>query len=258
MDPASARHAFITGGASDIGLGIADALAALGVPVTIADVDPESLEAAVDARSGNMRGVLLDVRDREGWTRARDEAEAALGPVDLLVNNAGIMPDGRDLADMPPDSFDRVLAINLTGVFNGISTFGASIRAQGRGHIVNTSSMSGMAADHPGLGSYSPSKFAVVAMSEVLRREMEPHGVGVSVLCPGYTATNLPRSTKRIGGAIVDASVDVLESEVKPHHVAQMVLRAIEANLLYIITHPERMEAVAARFAAIRSDSEAL
>lgn len=257
MDPSSARHAFITGGASGIGRGIAEALAALGVPVTIADIDRDELDSTVAASGGKLRGLLLDVRDRAGWIEARAQAEAALGPVDLLFNNAGIMPDGKELADMPPESFDRVVAINLTGVFNGISAFGQGFRALGRGHIVNTSSMSGMAADHPGLGSYSPSKFAVVAMSEVLRKEMAPYGVGVSVLCPGYTATNLPRSTKRIGGEIVDPSVDVLESEVKPHHVAEMVLRGIAANRLYIITHPERMAAVEQRVANIRDDCDA-
>lgn len=257
MDPASARHAFITGGASGIGLGIADALAALGVPVTLADVDREELDKAVARRGGKLRGQHLDVRDRDGWALAKAEAEAALGPVDLLFNNAGIMPDGKQLADMPPESFDRVIAINLTGVFNGISAFGQGFRDLGRGHIVNTSSMSGMAANSPGLGSYSPSKFAVVSLSEVLRAEMAPFGVGVSVLCPGYTATNLPRSTRRVGGDTADAAGDVLDSEVKPHHVAAMVLAAIAANRLYIITHKERLEAVDQRFAAIRADGEA-
>ncbi len=261
MDLTQAKHAFITGGASGIGLGLADALAARGVPVTIADIDAAELESVVASRgakgSGRLRGQLLDVRDRESWALAKSEAEAALGPVDLLFNNAGIMPDGKELSDMPPESFDRVIAINLTGVFNGISAFGSGFRALGKGHIVNTASMSGMAAAHAGLGSYGPSKFAVVAMSEVLRDEMAPYGVGVSVLCPGYTATNLPRSTKRIGGAIVDASIDVLESEVKPHHVAEMVLRGIAANRLYIITHPERMAAVEQRFANIRADCDA-
>ncbi len=257
MDPASARHAFITGGASGIGLGIADALAALGVPVTIADVDADALESTLASRGGTLRGQHLDVRDRDGWALAKAEAETALGPVDLLFNNAGIMPDGKQLADMSPESFDRVIAINLTGVFNGISAFGQGFRDLGRGHIVNTASMSGMAADHPGLGSYSPSKFAVVSLSEILRAEMATYGVGVSVLCPGYTATNLPSSTRRVGGETGDASVDMLESEVKPHHVAAMVLAAITTNRLYIITHKERLAAVDHRFAAIRADGEA-
>jgi NAD(P)-dependent dehydrogenase (short-subunit alcohol dehydrogenase family) len=257
MDISTARHALITGGASGIGLGIADALVARGIAVTIADIDAPEMAQVLASRAGKLHGVPLDVRDRAGWARAKAEAEAALGPVDLLFNNAGIMPDGKQLSDMPPESFDRVIAINLTGVFNGISAFGQAFRDARRGHIVNTASMSGMAADHPGLGSYSPSKFAVIAMSEVLRKEMAPYGVGVSVLCPGYTATNLPRSTMRVGGEIVDPSVSVLESEVKPHHVAAMVLRGIEANRLYIITHPERMGAVEQRVANIRDDCNA-
>lgn len=101
---------------------------------------------------------------------------------------------------MAPESFDRVIAINLTGVFNGLSTFAAGIRAAGFGHIVNTASISGVAMDGPGGGSFGPAKAAVIGMSEVLRAEMEPHGVGVSVLCPSYVATNLMTTTRRICG----------------------------------------------------------
>ncbi len=251
MDISTASHAFVTGGASGIGLGIADALAGRGVAVTIADINEEALDQVLFERSDRFQGVLLDVRDRDGWQRAKQEAEAGFGPVDVLVNNAGIAPDGMQLADMDPASFDRVIAINLTGVFNGIHAFGADIRAQGRGHIVNTASMAGMVAEHPGIGSYSSSKFGVVAMSEVLRREMEPHGVGVSVLCPGLVASNLPANTMRIGGMVRDPSVATLESDMKPDTVGEMVVRAIGDNRLYIFTHPERKVGVQQRYADI-------
>lgn len=257
MEPASARHAFVTGGASGIGLALAKALAALGVPVTIADIDPGTLEGAVAASDGNVRGVQLDVRSRESWALAKAEAEAVLGPVDLLFNNAGVPGSGDHLADIAPEQFEAVIATNLTGVFNGIHTFGAAIRAGGRGHIVNTSSMQGMAVDGAGVGAYGASKAGVIALSEVLHREMAPHGVGVSVYCPGMTWT--PMVAAALGrrgtgeGLPTSLAVTPMDADV----AAQIVLRGIAAGRLYIITHPARMQAVEARHSAIRADSEA-
>jgi len=253
-----ASHAFITGGASGIGLGIADALSERGVAVTIADINEETLAEVTAERGERFRGTLLDTRDREGWARAKAEAEAAFGPVDILVNNAGIAPDGKHMADMDPESFDRVIAINLTGVFNGISAFGAALREQGRGHVVNTSSMSGMVMDGPGLGPYGASKAGVIAISEILRMEMEPHGVGVSVLCPSYVATNLMANTMRAGGQLADPDATLLGAEMKPPEVGQMVLRGIEENRAYIFTHSHRREAVEARFAGIMDCFDAM
>lgn len=152
---------------------------------------------------------------------------------------------------MTPESFDMIMAINLTGVFNGISTFGDSLRGQGRGHIVNTASMAGVTAEHAGIGGYCASKFAVVGLTEVLRREMELHGVGVSVLCPGMVESNLPGSTMRLGGGVRDPAQATLEADMKPAYVGQMVLRGIAENRLYIFTHPERLGPVQQRHAEI-------
>lgn len=257
MDLSRARHAFITGGASGIGLGIAEALAERGLAVTIADINKDNLAEALAGKGERFRGVHLDVRDRADWQRAGSEAEAAFGPVDVLVNNAGISPDGKDLSDIEPESFERVLAINLMGVFNGVHTFGAAMREGGAGHIVNTSSMSGMVMDGPGLGAYGVSKAGVIALSEILRMEMEPYNVGVSVLCPSYVATNLMANTLRVGGGLQDPNVSLLGADMKPPEVAQIVLRAIEANRAYIYTHTERKAAVENRFAAILADFEA-
>jgi NAD(P)-dependent dehydrogenase (short-subunit alcohol dehydrogenase family) len=254
LDLSQARHAFVTGGASGIGLGISHAFAARGIAVTVADIDNEALTEVQSGFRDRAMCLKLDTRDRASWLQARERAEAAFGPVDILVNNAGIAPDGSELADMQPQSFDRLLAINLTGVFNGIHTFGASIRDLGYGHIVNTSSMSGMVSDHPGLGSYAPSKAGVVALSEVLRAEMAPYGVGVSVLCPGYVATHLPRNTRRVAGLSLGSGADMIDSPMRPHHVAEMVLRGIAENRLYIVTHPDRMAAVERRFEHLRRD----
>ena len=138
MDISTAKHAFITGGASGLGLGMADALLARGVPVTIADIDAEAIAEVLASRGNSFRGCLLDVRDRDAWAKAKAEAEAAFGPVDVLILNAGISPNGRPFAEMDPESFDRILAINLGGVANGIFAFAADLHARGRGHIVLT------------------------------------------------------------------------------------------------------------------------
>src|SRR4051794_10291643 len=103
MDISSARHAFITGGASGIGLAIADALANSHVSVTIADIDQQAIDAVLAVRRERFFSVVLDTRDRKQWNIANAVAEAKFGSVDILVNNAGIGPDGRELADMEPE-----------------------------------------------------------------------------------------------------------------------------------------------------------
>lgn len=252
MELSKARHAFITGGASGIGLGIAEALASRGIAVTIADIDAETL-AQVAARRGNQfRGVHLDTREREMWQQAKEEAQAAFGPVDILVNNAGISPNGREFADMDPESFDRILAINLVGVVNGVFAFAADMRERGKGHIVNTSSQAGLVTTVPGVGAYSVAKFGVTALSEALRREMAPHGVGVSCLCPGYIQTNLGANTVKVGGEIRAYSAAMPEATVTAAEVGEMVADGIERDAAYIVTHKDVWRGVEERMAAIR------
>lgn len=254
MNLDEANHVFVTGGASGIGRGIAEAFAAHGIAVTIADINQENLTAAMSGQNDRVRGIVLDVRDRDSWRRAKTNAEADFGPVDILINNAGIAPVGSDLADMDPEAFDRVVAINFIGMFNGISAFGRDMRNQRRGHIVNTSSLAGLVAQTPGTACYSSSKFAVVAMSEVLRKEMAPHGVGVSVLVPTLVETDLAANTLALGGKIRDASMTEIVSDLKPSDVAKMVLRSIEVNRLYIYTSDDCWDYIEERFQALRSD----
>ena len=253
MDLSQAKHAFITGGASGIGLGIADALAKRGVAVTIADINQEALKEILATRGNQFRGVVLDTRDREGWQKAKTEAEAAFGPVDVLVNNAGISPNGQGFADMDPESFDRILAINLVGVVNGVFAFAADMRERGRGHIVNTSSQAGLTAGIPGVGAYSVAKFGVTALSESLRVEMSTHGIGVSVLCPGYVETNLGENTVKIGGDIRQYTATMPESDVTAGDVGEMVAEGIERDAAFIITHKDVWPGIEKRMNAIKA-----
>lgn len=252
MNLSFAKHAFITGGASGLGLAIADALRARGLAITIADVLPDLLEKASAERGNRFRGAVLDVRDREGWTRTKAAAEAELGPVDVLINNAGIAPDGQEFADMKPESFDRILGINLVGVANGMFAFAGAMRERGFGHIVNTASLAGLSVPAPGVGAYTVAKYGVVALSETAREELAPHAVGVSVLCPGFVLTGLGTNTVRIGGELSHAGGKVPESDVAPAHVGAMVAAGIERNAAYIVTHRNSWPPIAKRMQAIR------
>ncbi|MCJ2178281.1 SDR family oxidoreductase [Novosphingobium album (ex Hu et al. 2023)] len=253
MHLSEARHAFVTGGASGLGLGIVEAMVRRGLSVTIADIDAETLDRVVARQGGKVRGIVLDTRDRQGWQKAKAEAEAAFGPVDVLVNNAGIAPNGREFADMDPDSFDRILAINLVGIANGVFTFAAAMRERGKGHIVNTSSQAGLTASVPGVGAYAVAKFGVTALSEGLRQEMAPHGVGVTVLCPGYVTTNLAENTLKVGGEIRQYAGTMPESDITPHDVGEMVAAAIESDEAVVVTHKHVWRSMEPRLGAIRA-----
>ena len=119
MEQISGKHAFITGGASGIGRAMAHAFLDEGALVTIADYDAQNLQKL----SAAFHCVTLDVRDRAQWRGAKAKAEARYGPVSILCNNAGIGPNVGELADTDPDTFDRMIAIKLTGTFNGIHAF---------------------------------------------------------------------------------------------------------------------------------------
>lgn len=246
MNLSNANHAFITGGASGIGLGIADALEKRGVRVTIADINEEALAEVLATRSNALRGVLLDVRDRDQWQAVKTKAEAVFGPVDVLVNNAGIAPDGMELADSVPESFERIFAINFMGVYNGIATFGAGIRALGKGHILNVASMAGLSSDRPTAGAYAASKYAVVSLSETLRAEMTPHGIGVSVMCPGLVMTNLPENTARVVGNA--KARGKMPGGLDAGVAGEMAVRGIERGSFYILTSFDRDAPIRKRF----------
>lgn len=249
MELSGTDHAFISGGASGIGLAIGDALARRGVRVTLADVDADSLALVVAARGEGFQGVPLDVRDRDQWLAAKAQAEARFGPVTIAVNNAGIAPDGRLFADPLPESFERIIGINLMGVYNGVITFAPQLREAGRGHILNVASMAGLTVPHPGTGAYVTAKFGVVGLSETLRREMEPHGVGVGVMCPGVVETNLPATTARITG--ITRGDGRMPPGLSPEVAGEMAARGIERNDMYVLTHFDRIEPVTARLDAL-------
>jgi NAD(P)-dependent dehydrogenase (short-subunit alcohol dehydrogenase family) len=250
------RHALVTGGASGIGLGMVDAFAERGIPVTVADIVQERLDKRFTERDGAILPIRLDTRDRAGWARAKHQAEARFGPVDVLVNNAGVGPDGRELADMTPERFDMTIAINLVAVFNGIHAFVSDMKARRSGHIVNTASMNGLIAGMARYGAYAASKHGVVGLSEALREELEPFGVGVSVLCPGPVYSNMTETSRLFGN---DAPVQRWPDGtvgIEPILAGRMVLRAIQFDLSHVLTHPDYFPAIDQRNETIRKAAD--
>lgn len=230
--------AFVSGAAGGIGLAIAEALLGEGARVALADIDMPELARAAHRLGPGAMAVRLDVADRASWASARAEVEAAFGPVEILVNNAGVGPDGHYLAEMKPEIWDRTVAINLTGIFNGINCFGAGLAARRRGHIVNTASMAGL-SPIPRLGAYTATKFAVVGMSEALRGEMAEYGVGVSILCPGFVRTRLAETTARAGIERTSLPQSTSQQGLDPQVIGALVIQGIVENRPMIVSHGE-------------------
>ena len=270
MRELSGRTAFITGGASGIGLELGRAFVAAGMKVMLADVETGALERAVASLreiTSDIRGVACDVADADSVERAAQATFDAFGHVHVVCNNAGVAAGG-SIDNISLDNWRWVIDVNLMGVVHGIRTFLPHLRAHGEGgHIVNTASMAGM---NGGLGfsPYTASKFAVVAMSEGLSMQVKPHGIGVSVLCPSFVRTAIGDSGRnrpaRYGqpqpldpaspaGLMVAEIARRLQAGLDPSDVAARVVAAIRNDELYIFTHPNMRDEVDARFAAIQA-----
>lgn len=250
------RGAVVTGGASGIGRALVQALAREGARVVVADLDEAGAEAVagdIRARGGEAVAVPVDVSDRDQVLALADRAYAALGAVHVLCNNAGVAHWGPLQAATHRD-WQWVLGVNLWGVIHGLEAFLPRMIARGEpGHVVNTASMAGLIAT-PGLGVYNASKYAVVGLSETLARDLRPHHIGVTVLCPMGVATRIRDSARvrpehlRDTDAVPVEPVTLLGRTLAPEAVAEQVLAAIRENRLYVITHEEGLEPLRRRF----------
>jgi NAD(P)-dependent dehydrogenase (short-subunit alcohol dehydrogenase family) len=220
--------------------------------VAIADIREDHLAAAAAELGDAAQPIRLDVTDREAFARAADETERVLGKVHVLCNNAGINLFN-DMTEATYQDWDWVLGVNLGGVVNGVFTFVPRIKAHGQGgHVVNTASMAAFVAG-PGAGIYTTAKFAVHGLSDALRWSLLPHGIGVSMVCPGLVKSKIYESDlvrppelstdvtppdpefMRILPGLHDAGMD-------PDEIGEKVLRAIRRNDFYVFTHPDHRD----------------
>jgi NAD(P)-dependent dehydrogenase (short-subunit alcohol dehydrogenase family) len=258
------KVAVVTGGASGIGKGIAEALKNEGVELVIADIEDGALQRTAEELGAT--GIQTDVSSAESVGALATEVVERFGTAHVLVNNAGIGPMGR-IADLTLDDWKWMVGVNLWGVIHGIHAFLPILKGNEEGgHIVNTSSMAGLVG-MPGLGSYTLTKYGVLGLTEVLAKELEEDGskVGATVLCPGTIHTNIGTSSRnRPGddaGGLHDVDISQEGSEVDmsgvrwmiPIEVGTIVVDCIRSGELYALTHPDWWDMVEPRFVAIAS-----
>ena len=265
------KVAVVTGGAGGIGLSMARAFAAEGMKLVIGDIEKDALEqCAEDFRKDGTEvlAMVTDVTDADAVAGLADATYDTFGAAHVLCNNAGI-GHSAPIHELKLADWKWVLDVNLNGVIYGIHSFLPRMRAGGEPcHIVNTASMAGLVA-MAGMGPYTASKYAVVAISETLAQECEGTQIGVSVLCPAWVRSRIydsdrygrDRSAMAAPNPDNDAMRDqirgLVESGLSPDFVAGRVVDAIRSNRLYILTHPELGDAMQARFDAIMTSNPA-
>ncbi|MCZ4077276.1 SDR family oxidoreductase [Rhodococcus sp. H36-A4] len=205
----------ITGGARGIGFATATALTQLGAKVAIGDIDDVKLKESA-TELDLLSYSKLDVTDTESFEAFLDDVEAKLGPIDVLVNNAGIMPAGR-IVDEPDAVTRRILDINVLGVITGSKLAARRMLPRGRGHVINIASLAGEIYT-PGLATYCASKYAVVGFTDAARVEHRGTGIEFSAVLPSFVNTELTAGTKGIPGL----------KNAEPEDIARAIVSLIE------------------------------
>jgi NAD(P)-dependent dehydrogenase (short-subunit alcohol dehydrogenase family) len=251
------KTAFVTGGVSGIGLGIAKALARAGCRLALSYRNEDYRDRALGwfAEQGFPAPlpIRLDVTDRHGFAEAADIVDREFGKVHVLVNNAGVSVFG------PTDTatygdYDWIMGVNFGGVVNGLVSFIPKLKAHGEeGHIVNVASLAAFLAG-PQAGIYTASKFAVRGLTESLRYNLAPYRIGVSLMCPGLTNTNAWDSALRRPDAFADSGFGEVDPEqlktfgsgfelgMDPEEVGEKTVAGIRENRGLILSHPEHGE----------------
>jgi NAD(P)-dependent dehydrogenase (short-subunit alcohol dehydrogenase family) len=241
--------AVVTGAASGIGAGLARFALTRGMRVVLADLDEAMLRRFAETLSGEVLVVPTDVSDADSVERLAGQAYDRYGGVDLLFNNAGVMATGRTW-EIEPERWKRCLDINIYGVLHGVRSFvPRMLQAARPAHIVNTASIGGFLPS-PLMAPYSVSKFAVVALTESLRAELElaKAPVGVSLLAPGPVKTGIfndpfGKSSDAATKGFVDSLRAMLEQHgLTPDEFAARVFAGIDANRYWLIPQPEAFD----------------
>jgi NAD(P)-dependent dehydrogenase (short-subunit alcohol dehydrogenase family) len=231
---------------------LAEAMAQRGMRVVLADLKPARPETAaerLEAVGAGTLGVVCDVSDPAQVDRLAETAVERFGRVDVLCNNAGVVSGGRTWK-INLDDWTRVLAVNLWGAIHGIRSFVPLLmdNADG-GHVVNVASLAAVTSV-PGIAPYNVSKHGLLALSETLQADLRAAGssVGVTVVMPGRVATGIGLPS---GEPVPDFDQNAEPGMMSAEAVADQIMGAVEAERLYLFTHPDRMERVETRFAAI-------
>ena len=256
--------AYVSGAGSGIGRGIALALSRRGVRVGVCDIklgDAQDTVHQIEAIGGSAMAVQVDVSDGASVEQAVAAIEQAYGAIAIGCNNAGIAMHGVPLHEISASDWDWVIGVNLRGVIHGIRALVPRMLQAGRpAHIVNTASIGGFQVNPNFLtGAYSMTKYAVVALSEGLHNELQGSPIGVSILAPAAVDTQIHLSERsrpeRLGGPTVRAQNhfmgDLIRGGMTPEAVGERVAHGIEADELYIFTHPETQHWLDRRHAAI-------
>ena len=264
MEDFKDKVAFITGGASGVGLGQAKVLSGLGTQVVLADIRQDHLDQALGwfrDRNRPAHGIKLDITDRAAFARAADETERVFGVVQLLFNTAGVSVFG-PLEKSTYEDYDWMMGVNFGGVVNGIQTFVPRMIAHGQGgHIVNTASLGAFNSNEPA-GIYCASKFAVRGLTEALRGALAKYNIGVSCLCPANVNSNIAEATftrpsalsntgYQFNDEILTSLRTIYSAGMDPVELAEHVMTAIRKNQLYVIPYPEARASLQAGFDAV-------
>jgi NAD(P)-dependent dehydrogenase (short-subunit alcohol dehydrogenase family) len=236
------KVALITGGASGIGRACALAMAGRGASVVIADVNQERTAetlADIESAGGWARGFDCDVTRDGQVERLAERVLSEVGRVDLLMNNAGVVLGG-PFEKIPMDDWQWILDVNLLGPIRCLRAFLPHMLERGSGYVVNTASFAGLVAHNPFTIPYDTTKHGVVGLSAGLALYLKPKGIGVSVLCPGYVATNLSDNYRFRGLEESGVGPDRMpDTVVSADDVARKVVAAVEAERFLILSQPE-------------------
>jgi len=242
----SEKRALITGAGSGLGLALARRYCRAGYVIAVADVNLQRAEAAVAELAAIRPGhfaLAVDVADWEAVAAMRDAVNARWPEgFEVLINNAGVATAG-SVADSSITDWHWVIGINLMGVVHGMKAFAPMFQRRHRGQILSTASFAGIAGA-PGLASYGTTKAAVIALSEALRAEMQPHAVQVAVLCPSFFKTNLLETARgpddrfrQFVGKLMD------QAKVTADDIADFTFKAMQrGDFMIIPTAPERRQ----------------
>jgi NAD(P)-dependent dehydrogenase (short-subunit alcohol dehydrogenase family) len=223
-------RALITGAGSGIGRATALYLARRGAEVVCVDIDGESAEEVARECAFNAHARVCDVSDADAVLALADSVQAELGPVDVLVNNAGVGVAGPFL-DNALEDWEWLRGVNLDGVVYGCRAFGARMVARRRGHVVNVASGAAYTPNR-NMAAYCASKAAVLSLTQCLRADWARYGVGVSVVCPGVINTPIPSRTRMVGSMAgkQEKAIRAFRFGHAPELVAKAIAGAVEHN----------------------------